>query len=148
MGNTDDYAKSGGTVAPIFHPVAAAGSFFEGSSRSKRRKKRRKEAIARENRARGGILSLLEQVGLDDTISDITKEELLGSLNTARNYDVTGSEEALSFLGDRFARAQQGIDPMFKSRQNVQAMHETLIDTPGRSQTIASNQRKSNSFIG
>lgn len=80
--------------------------------------------------------SLLKEIQDDKEISDVTRQELITQLGT--------DNSTLGATRKRLLAAQEGIEPIFKSRQQSQRMFEQLTDMPGRRQTILSAGRKSN----
>ncbi len=72
------------------------------------------------------IGQLRAQIEGDETISDLTKEELLANLSARTFGSVQG----------RFREAQSGRKAIFKSRQSTQQQRKILTDRPGQLQTL------------
>lgn len=100
---------------------------------------KREEKAARSRRQN----SLLTGIRKDETISDITRQELLLSVEGG-----SPSDRALDIASSIFSKAKEGIEDKFKSRQAIQATFETMFDQPGRRQTIAASSNRNNRLIG
>lgn len=98
--------------------------------------------------------SLLTEIEEDETISQATKEELAQSVLNIRKdaganlSSVFGTISSLKDVRETFLKAQEGIEPKFKARQNTEALFEVLTDQPGRQQTLLSSSNRNNRLLG
>lgn len=98
-----------------------------------------------QNRFEQNRAQFLSEVEEDETISDITKEELRNEASGLTEF--TTGNAALGTLRNTFLQAQEGVEPKFKFRQTTQALFDVMRDRPGRSQALVRN-RGNNSMLG
>lgn len=96
-----------------------------------------------ENRIVNDAKDLLSQINSDETISDVTRNELTAQIEEGvLNPDLseTGNfGEAENIIEDAkstFSAAKEGEAEKFVSRQAVESRFETIQDRPGRQQTF------------
>ena len=68
----------------------------------------------------------------DESISEVTRQELLGKIGSADRVSVADFKETESEL----ATAKEGKDPKYKGRQFQKSLGTALSDRPGSSQTL------------
>ena len=80
---------------------------------------------------------LLAELDRDETVSDITKDELRADISgVAGLSEGAGSGNRLSQIESILAQAREGTDPKFAGRQLQQRFKNIKKDRPGRSQTV------------
>jgi hypothetical protein len=104
-----------------------------------------------EDKRFGDFQSLLTSIRENETITDVTKQELLG-LGEGSGGAGSGGGEVLNVnnfdkISGLFDDATTGATAKFRSRQNTQKLFETLLETPGRKQLNLS-QRSKSSILG
>ena len=93
------------------------------------------QALDKQSKA---LSSLRSEIQEDQTISDITREEVLGSISSteSRSFNQKKFNKELASAREKLEEARLGQDPKFIARQQRSTQRRLLADQPGRGQTI------------